>query len=312
MSPSPAQTPLPHARPGQTRAGMWYALAAFGVWGLFPAYFRLLAPAGALEIICHRVIWSVPVVAFLLTRGQGWRQLRRALARPRVLPTLLASALMVSANWLGFVYAVETRQVLQASLGYFINPLVNVVMSVLIMGERLRPGQVAAVLLALAGTLVLALGAGQAPWLALFLAVSFGLYGLLRKRVDIDALGGLFTETVLLTPLALLYLAWLASQGGLVMASGPWSTRALLLSAGLATSLPLVWFARAARRISLTTLGLIQYVTPTMQFSLAVFLFGETFTATHLLSFGLIWSGLAVFMAEMLLQARRQGAQAWG
>jgi chloramphenicol-sensitive protein RarD len=246
----------------------------------------------------------VPLCAFMVAQRGGWGELAQAWRQPGVRLTLLGSSVLISINWLGFVYAVETRQVLQASLGYYINPLVNVLLAMIFLGERLRLWQGLAVLLALSGTLVLALGYGHAPWLGLMLACTFGTYGLLRKRVAIDAVGGLFVETALLAPLALGWLLWLASRGELALVNHGWGLTALLLSAGLATSLPLVWFTRAARRISLTALGMVMYLTPTLQFSLAVFVYGETFTSTHLLSFSLIWCGLAVFMAESFHHSR--------
>lgn len=285
-------------------AGFFYALAAFSVWGLFPVYFKALQPTGPLEIVAHRVLWSVPLCALMVARRGGWAELAQAWRQPGVRPTLLGSSLLISVNWLGFVYAVESGQVLQASLGYYINPLVNVLLAMLFLGERLRTWQWLAVGLALAGTLVLALGYGHTPWLGLVLACTFGTYGLLRKRVAIDAVGGLFVETALLAPLALGWLVWLAGRGELALVNHGWGLTVLLLCAGLATSLPLVWFTRAARRISLTAVGMVMYLTPTLQFSLAVFVYGETFTPTHLLAFGLIWCGLAVFMAESVYNSR--------
>ncbi len=298
--------PAPPASPpgGQTTAGLIYALAAFTVWGLFPVYFKALRPTGALEVVAHRILWSVPLCAFMVSRRGGWGELARAWGAPGVRLTLLASSLLISVNWLGFVYAVESGQVLQASLGYYINPLVNVLLAMIFLGERLRPWQWLAVLLALGGTLVLAVGYGQAPWLGLLLALTFGTYGLLRKRVAIDAVGGLFVETCLLAPLSLAYLAWLVTGGRSALVNGGWGLSALLLCAGVVTTMPLVWFTRAARRISLTAVGMVMYLTPTLQFLLAVFAYGETFTLTHLLAFGLIWCGLAVFMAESVYNSR--------
>lgn len=302
-SPAPAASP----QPGTGLAGLWYALAAVTVWGLFPIYIKGMAAANPLEILCHRIIWSMPVTALMLGGGARWRELAQALGRPGVRLTLLGSALCISINWLGYIYAVNSGQVLQGSLAYFIYPLLNALLGCVFLGERLRRGQVAAVLLALSGTLVLAIGYGQAPWLALLMATFFSLYGLLRKRVDINAVGGLFVETVALTPLALAALWVLDSRGQMAFFGTDWTTQALLLAAGLATSLPLVWFTKAARRLSLTALGMSAYLGPSLQFVLAVFLYGETFTRLHLVSFGLIWAGLALFIAEMLHQGRKMG-----
>ena len=288
-------------RPG---AGLWYALAAVTIWGLFPVYIKGMAQANPLEILCHRIVWSMPVTALMVGGRAGWQALAQALSRPGLRLTLLGSALCISLNWLGYIYAVNSGQVLQASLAYFIYPLLNALLGRLFLGERLRRGQVAAVLLALSGTLVLAIGYGQPPWLALFLALFFGLYGLLRKRAAIDAVGGLFVETALLTPLAVAALVWLDSHGQMAFFQASGLTQVLLLAAGLATSLPLVWFTKAARRLSLTTLGMCTYVGPSLQFLLAVFLYHEPFTTIHMISFGLIWGGLALFIAELLSQGR--------
>ncbi len=307
MPAPPSNSPPDPAPAGRTSlAGLAYALAAFGVWGAFPIYFKALAPTSPLEVVCHRIIWSVPVVALMLHRHHAWGQWLEALKSPRVRRTLVLSALLVSGNWLGFVYAVESGQVLQSSLGYFINPLVNVVLSMVFLGERLRPWQKASVLLALAGTLTLALGHGQAPWLALYLAFSFALYGLLRKQVAIDALGGLLAETLFLAPASLACLVWLAARGELAFANAGWRLSLFLLAGGVVTSLPLVWFTRATRRISLTTVGICQYITPSLHLALAVFAYGEAFGAAHLAAFGLIWLGLALFMGELFLDLHRQ------
>ena len=311
MSPAPV-TPVialePAPRGSSGNAGLWYALAAVTVWGLFPIYIKGMSQANPLEILCHRIIWSMPVTALMVGLRRGWPELGVALRRPGVLLTLLGSALFITFNWLGYIYAVNSGQVLQASLAYFIYPLLNALLGRVFLGERLRRGQVAAVLLALSGTLTLAIGYGQAPWLALMLASFFGFYGLLRKRVAIDAVGGLFVETALLTPLALVCLWVLDSRGHMAFFQANWSTQTLLLAAGLATSLPLVWFTRAARRLPLTALGMCTYLGPSLQFLLAVFLYDETFTRVHLVSFGLIWGGLALFIVEIVHQGRRPTA----
>jgi chloramphenicol-sensitive protein RarD len=298
---------MPAAGTGAGQAGLWYALAAVTIWGLFPIYIKGMSEANPLEILCHRIIWSMPVTAAMVALRRGWPDLAQDLRRPGVLLTLMGSALFITLNWLGYIYAVNSGQVLQTSLAYFIYPLLNTLLGRIFLGERLRRGQVAAVILALSGTLVLAIGYGQTPWLALMLACFFGFYGLLRKRVAIDAVGGLFVETALLTPLALACLWVLDTRGQMAFFQTGWSTQTLLLAAGLATSLPLVWFTRASRRMSLTALGMCTYLGPTLQFLLAVFLYGEPFTGIHMVSFALIWSGLLLFMGELVQHGRQAG-----
>ncbi len=283
-------------------SGIIYALAAFGFWGLTPVYFKAIASVPPLEILGHRIVWSVPVTALLITLGRDWHTLARAVASPKVLVTLFVSAGLVAVNWFIFTYAVVTGRVLHASLGYFIIPLVNVVLGMVFLRERLRPLQGAAVLLAAAGTLNLTLRLGEMPWISLTLALSFGSYGLLRKTVRIEAVNGLFVETVCLCPVALLYLAGLGATGNLVFAAAPPPTALLLSLAGVVTVLPLVWFTCAARRLPLSTLGLLQYLAPTVHFLLGVFAYQEPFTTLHLVSFGLIWCGLGLFTADSIVR----------
>jgi chloramphenicol-sensitive protein RarD len=282
-----------------------YGLAAFGFWGLVPIYFKAVAHVPPLEILAHRVVWSVFLTAALLSLGGGWRGLQAAAASPRLLGILLMSATLVSCNWFVFIYAVATDQVLEASLGYFINPLVNVLLGMVFLRERLRPWQVVAVLLAAAGTIVLTVSYGRLPWIALVLAFSFGVYGLVRKTVRVESLNGLFVETTLLSPVALGYLLFLGIQGHGRFLAGDVRTSVLLALAGVVTALPLVWFTSGARRLTYTTVGLLQYLAPTLQFLLAVVVYGEPFTAVHLLTFTLIWAGLAIFMLDVFAHQRR-------
>lgn len=285
---------------------MLYALAAFCFWGLVPIYFKAVAVVPPLELLAHRVLWSVPLVALLITLGRQWGPLRRALASRRVWLILCLSASLAACNWFVFIYAIVSGRVLQASLGYFINPLVNVILGLLFLRERLRPWQAVAVLLAAAGTLNLALAAGQIPWISLSLAFSFGTYGLLRKTVRIESLNGLLVETSLLSPAALGYLLLLAAQGrGAFQAGGP-EISGLLSLAGAVTALPLVWFTSAARRLPYTTIGLFQYLAPSIQFCLAVFVYQEPFSKAHLITFAYIWAGLTLYMTDSY-RARNRG-----
>jgi len=287
------------------REGVLYALAAFGFCGFLPVYFKALREVPALEIVGHRVVWGVPMLALLVTLGRDWSGFLRAIRNPAILRALALSAVLVATNWLLFVYAVATDRVLQASLGYFINPLVNVLLGRLFLGETLRLPQALAVLLAAAGTLNLALAHSGTPWIALALAFSFGLYGLIRKTVRIEAVNGLFVETALLLPFSAGFLAFLCWSGRGAFVAGGWEVSLLLLLAGAVTVLPLIWFTAAARRLRYTTLGLFQYSTPTMHFVLAVALYREPFTAVHLTTFACIWIGLIVFVADSWIVQRR-------
>ncbi|MFH1060757.1 MAG: EamA family transporter RarD [Pseudomonadota bacterium] len=278
------------------KAGVWLATAAFAWWGLVPIYFKSVATVGALEILAHRVLWSVPVAALLVSLNRGWPQLRRDLANRRVVATLALSAVIVALNWLLFIHSVETGQVLQSSLGYFICPLLNVVMGVVFLGERPHRLQVAAVGLAALGTLNQVVEYGAVPWLALGMALSFSVYGLIRKQVAIESLGGLFLETAFLAPLALAWLVWLQHAGQLAFIHAGGGMSLLLISAGVVTALPLVWFAAGARRIPLYVLGLLQYIAPSLQFLLAVLVYDEPLSRARLVTFALVWSGVVLFV----------------
>ncbi|MEW5721798.1 MAG: EamA family transporter RarD [Thermodesulfobacteriota bacterium] len=282
----------------EQRLGVLSALGAFAFWGIVPVYFKAVGPAGPSEILCHRIFWSVPFTALLLTLGRNWGGLARAVRSRRVLLTLFASAILVASNWLIFIYSVNSGQLLAASLGYFINPLINVLLGLIFLRERLRPRQILAVLLAAAGTINLTASLGTLPWISLALGFSFGFYGLLRKTVKIDSLGGLFVETSLLFPLSLAYFAYLFLDDRLAFGYAGWSLTLLLALAGVVTSAPLLAFTAGARRLRYATLGLIQYVAPTLQFLLAVLAYSEPFTRTHLITFTLIWAGLIVFMLD--------------
>jgi chloramphenicol-sensitive protein RarD len=281
------------------RTGILYALAAFTFWGLTPFYFKAVAQVPPLELLAHRVLWSLPLLALLITLGRQWGAMRRALASRRLWALLFFTAALVTCNWFVFIYAMVSGRILQASLGYYVNPLVNVLLGLIFLQERLRPWQVVAVLLAAAGTLNLALAQGQLPWISLSLAFSFGTYGLLRKTMRIESLNGLFVETCLMTPAALAYVFWLASQGAGAFGAGGAQITLLLALAGMVTALPLVWFTSAARRLPYTTIGLLQYLAPSIQFVLAIFVYDETFTRAHLITFGCIWAGLALYMADL-------------
>jgi len=277
------------------RRGLFYALSAFVLWGVAPAYFKLVQQVPPAEIIVHRILWSGVLMALVLglsRRFVGWRHLRD---NPRLLATLALTSLLICANWLTFVYAVNSGRMLDASLGYYINPLINVLLAVAFLGERLRPLQIAAVALATLGVAYQVVELGRLPWISLVLALSFGFYGLLRKRVALDALNGLGVETALVTPLALGYLAWLWSQGNAQFAHVSAGLDALLIAAGIVTTVPLALFAAGAQRLPYTTIGFLQYLSPSIGIVLAVACYGEHFGATRAVTFGLIWAGLALF-----------------
>ncbi|MGD2125855.1 MAG: EamA family transporter RarD [Desulfobacteraceae bacterium] len=284
----------------EQKLGVFYALAAFGFWGLVPIYFKAVQHVSPVNVLCHRVVWAVPFTAVLITFGREWAPLREALGKSKVLGTLVLTAAIAATNWFIFIYAISTERVLQASLGYFINPLVNVLLGMVFLRERLRRWQAVAVLLAAAGTLNLTLKFGALPWISLGLAFSFGFYGLLRKTVRIESLNGLFVETSLLFLPAFGYLAFAARQGTGAFGVIHWKTTVLLALAGAVTSLPLVWFTSAARKLRYSTIGLLQYLAPSLQFMLAVFLYEEPFTLAYLVTFGCIWSGLTIFVVDSL------------
>jgi chloramphenicol-sensitive protein RarD len=271
---------------------------AFAFWGVIPLYWKLIADLPATEVLAHRIAWSLPWLALLLVLRRRGSELRRVLASPRARGLLLASTVLIAANWLAFIWAVNNDRVLDSSLGYYINPLVSVFLGFVFLGERLRGAQWLAVLLAAAGVAVLTLRHGL-PWVSLVLAFSFGSYGLLRKVVDAPPMVGLFVEIGLLTPLCAGYLVWLRATGEGAFATGDTSTSLLLAAAGPVTVGPLLLFAEGIRKLTLATVGFLQYMTPTGHFVLAVMVFGEPFDAGHLAAFACIWTALALYTFDL-------------
>lgn len=293
---------------------MLAALAAFCIWGLAPLYFRAIGSVPPFEIVAHRVLWSalfLAVLIALLPFAGGFGRVRSVLAQPKLLGLLTITALLTSSNWLVFIWAVDAERLLEASLGYFINPLVSVALGAIFLGERLRPLQAAAVAIAFAGVGWRVWQLGTLPWIALFLAGTFGLYGLLRKRAPIEAASGLFIETLLVAPLALGWLAWLAYRGDFSFGSGAHTDWLLPLS-GIITAVPLMLFAIGARRLPLATVGFLQYLAPSINFIIAVWLFREPFDAAQFIGFLLIWTALAIYSADMLHAARGRHAAETG
>jgi chloramphenicol-sensitive protein RarD len=292
--------------------GLPAGIGAYLLWGVLPLYFPLLAPAGAVEIIAHRIVWSLVFCALLLTVTRGWRQVRALAARPRTLVLLGLAAALLAVNWLVYVYAVLAGHVVDAALGYFVNPLVTVGLAVLVLHERLRATQWAALGLGAAAVVVITAGYGRLPWIALVLACSFGVYGLIKSRLGghVPALAGLATETALLTPVAGGYLLWLTTTGGSSFAAyGGWHAAAMA-SAGVVTAVPLLLFNSAARRLPLSVVGMLQYMTPVMQFGLGVLVFHEHMPPARWVGFALVWTALVVLAVDGTRHRRTQVLEA--
>ncbi|WP_034298199.1 EamA family transporter RarD [Herbaspirillum sp. RV1423] len=279
---------------------MFYAISCFLLWGLFPLYFKLLQDVSSFDIVVQRIFWSLIFLVIVLSWKRQWAWLGEAARRPRVLLGFLISALLLSGNWVLYVWAVNSGRIVDASLGYFMSPLLSVLLGSVVLKERLRPLQWLAVLLALGAVLWLTWMNGALPWIGLTIAVTFGLYGLLRKTAHLGALQGLALETILLAPLVLAILAVSALHGanGFLQASP--SSQVLLALSGPVTAIPLLLFARAARRIPLSLLGLLQYISPTMQLLTGVFIYDEPFDGPRLTGFVVIWAALAVYSLEGL------------
>lgn len=286
--------------------GMTCALSAFLIWGLVPVFFKLLAGVGPLLVTAHRIIWALLLISiYLLLRDR--RHIFSSLAvGARVAAWLMISALLVAINWLIFVWAVSNDQILATSLGYFINPLVNVLLGMLVLKERLQASGWLAVAVAFAGTVYLGIYLGQAPWIALTLAFSFGFYGLVRKMLAVGPLIGLFWECLWLSPLALLYIFVFQAEGSAFFGPAASTEKLWLLLSGLVTLAPLVLFATAARRLPLTTIGFAQYLAPSISFCLAVFLYDEAFTPGHQVAFACIWLALIIYALGPVIQRSRQ------
>ena len=278
--------------------GVIYSSLAYICWGLVPLYFRQLGDVNALEVVLHRTVWALVFLLGVLAVLRRWAWLGAVFRQPRLLAAFALSAVLLSTNWLVYVWSVQNNHLLDASLGYFILPLVNVAMGFFILHERPRRGQWVAVVVAATGVLWLAIQAGHPPWIALTLALSFGFYGLLRKMATLGALEGLTLETLLLAPIAAVVLAFLTWQGNSALVNGDAATLGWLLLGGPITALPLLLFAAGARRISLTTMGILQYISPSLQFSIGVWLFHEPFESARLVGFVLIWGALVVYSLE--------------
>ncbi|MCB1887338.1 MAG: EamA family transporter RarD [Rhodocyclaceae bacterium] len=294
--------------PRETRLAGAAAITAFAIWGLSPLYFKAVGALPALDIVAHRILWSAALLgAVLIITGRFARLVRTLGDAPVLIRTLLFSGLLNSANWLVFVWAINAGRVLEASLGYFINPLVSVALGALVLGETLRPVQRLAVAIAAGGVALRIWQIGTLPWIALFLAGSFACYGLIRKRTPIDPVGGLFVETLIGLPLALGWFAW-QERAGILDWALLGELGLLLPVAGLITAIPLMLFAYGARRLTLSTVGLTQYLAPSLSFALAVWVFDEAIDATRVGAFALIWCALALYSVDLWRASRRRPA----
>jgi chloramphenicol-sensitive protein RarD len=296
------------SHPRSVRAGLLYALGAYGMWGIVPLYFKNV-PCPPQEIVAHRVLWSGLFLAVVLTALRRWPEARAAFRSRRTLLMLLASAYLVAGNWFVYVWATVNGQITQASLGYFILPLVNVFAGIAFFGDRLRWPQVVALSIAAAGVVYLTVGLGELPWISLTLAVTFALYGIVRKVVPVDGVVGLSVETALLAPSAVVFLFVWERAGVLKFGHVDRELDGLIALSGVVTTLPLICFAQAVRRVSLVTIGVIQYLSPTLQLVVAVLVYDENFELKHRISFGLIWAGLAVYVADAVRVAARRRAE---
>lgn len=287
-----------------TRLGVFFGLGAYLIWGSFPVFFKALEGAQPLEIVCHRIFWSVVFLFTLVACRRQLGQVATALYNRQVLLTLCGSTLLIATNWLVFIYAVQNGEVLQSSLGYFITPLLSILLGFIFLRERLNRWQLFSVLLALIGVLTLTFHHARFPWIALILAASFGLYGLLRKVARVEAMIGLTVETLLLGPFALVYIIYLMTQQDSSFLAGTLRLDLLLPLSGVVTAIPLLLFVAGARRLQLATIGFLQYITPSMHFLLAVGLYDEAFSRGHLISFLFIWAGLAIYSSNTLWKNR--------
>jgi chloramphenicol-sensitive protein RarD len=289
----------------QRRIGVLYGLAAYGWWGFIALYFKALLHVGPVEILAHRVWWSVLLLVGILAWQGRLRRTWRDLDDRRTLAALSATTLLITVNWLVFIYAVATERLLEASLGYFINPLVNILLGRLFLHERLNGRQRLAVVFALVGVTFLAIRVGSVPWIALVLAVSFALYGLVRKTMTLGPVQGLAAETAILSPFAVGYLVWMGMRSQGAFLAGSLSDNILLPAGGVISVLPLIWFINSARRLRYATIGFLQFLAPTLQFLLAVFAFREPFSSVQLAGFACIWSGLALYAWDAAVRSRR-------
>lgn len=292
-----------------TRDGIIAGLLCYTLWGFLPVYFKIVGDVHPWEVITHRVMWAIPFGAIIIAFRRQWAEVGRAFADGDMLRWLTMSAILIAANWFVYIWAIQDNRIFETSLGYYINPLTNMLVGVVFFGERLRRLQGLAVAFAAIGVLILTLKGGQVPWVALALAISFTAYAAIRKRVVIGGMPGLFIETVLLAPFAIAWFGWLKVSGQAAFASGDLSLTIWLVMAGPATALPLLFFALAARRLPLTTIGFMQFLAPSMQFLTGIY-YGEVLTVAHLICFGCIWTAVLIFSFDAIRTGRKKALPA--
>jgi len=298
----------PQTLPTNDRAAILTAISAYVFWGFFPVYFKIIAEVPALEILAHRIVWALPFGALIIIYRKQWPAVKKALTNPRTLMFLLLSSFFVGLNWGVYIWAVQIDEIMQASLGYYINPLIFVLVGVAVFGEKLRLLQFIAVALAAIGVGVLTIQTGQVPWISLILAGSWTIYGVIRKQLDVGAMPGLFIETVILFPIAIGYLIYVTHQGEMSLSVADPSLAFWIFMAGPFTVLPLLAFAVAAKRLTLSLLGFLQFIGPTLQFFCALY-YGEPLTSARMICFLFIWSAVAVFCASAWQKGRGQKLQ---
>ncbi len=312
-------SPPPGAAPtssGSTRGGLFYGLSAYLAWGLFPIYFKVVAglhehdptltrAISPWELLSHRIVWALPVLVLLIAWKKRWPEVLAIMRSPGTLLTLAITATLVGCNWLMYIWAVTSGHIVEASLGYFINPLVSVAFGVIFFKDRMTRLQIAGLALAFIGVVYLTIAQGKPPLISLGLAVSFAIYALLRKRTSAKPIPGLLVETSILLPLAAGYLVFIGARGEATFLSGSWRADLLLLAAGAITITPLVWFVEAAKRLTLSTMGFLQYISPSGQFLIGVLMYGEPFTLERAVAFVFIWSALAMYSLSLARSAHR-------
>jgi len=286
-----------------TRDGLIAAFLAYIMWGVLPVYFKVVGDVSALEVLVHRIVWAVPFGALIIFARRQWPEVKRALSHKGMFWLLALAAVLIAVNWFVYIWAVQTDRIFQASLGYYINPLLFTIVGVIFLGEKLHRFQIAAVVLAAAGVLVLTVSGGQFPWISLVLGTSFTIYGVIRKRVVIGGMPGLFIETLVLFPVSAIYLIWLMNGGESAFTLNDLSLMGLLLLAGPVTVLPLLCFALAARRLNLSTVGFMQFIAPTLQFVTGIY-YGEVLTPAHVVCFTLIWTAVGLFSWDAWRRSR--------
>jgi chloramphenicol-sensitive protein RarD len=299
---------LPNQQQNLYKSGLVYALLSYSAWGVFPLYWKLLKHVPPQQILAHRIIWSL-LFLFLILAWRRDRVFIKYLTSPNILWTLLITSALIGGNWFIYIYAINSSHIVDASLGYYINPMVNILLGVVFMKERLSRIQLIAVAFALAGVAYLTFHYGKLPSISLVLAISFGLYGLMRKKANLQSMPGLMVETLILAPVALWYLWFMESGGAGVFGHNSTLSDILLIVGGPVTALPLFWFGIAATRIPLSTLGFIQYLSPTIQLLIGVFVFGEPFDSAYMISFALVWTGLGIYSYSVLLTMRQKTVQ---